>query len=162
MRSLGYLLQKEFRLIFRNPTILRMIMIMPIIQLIVIPFAADYEVKNINFFAVDQDQSPYSRRLIQKMEASTYFNKVGASVDKAVAVQTVERSKSDLIVTIPKGFENDIVSGDHGQVFLEADAVNGVKAGLGVSYASQIINQFNQEIRAEWVPGDAQGFIAGY
>jgi ABC-2 type transport system permease protein len=132
---------------------------MPIIQLIVIPFAADYEVKNINFFAVDQDQSPYSRRLIQKLEASTYFIKVGASIDKAVAVQTVEQSNSDLIVTIPKGFEDDIVNGDHGNVFLEADAVNGVKAGLGVSYARQIINQFNQEIRAEWIPEMPRGLL---
>ena len=42
------ILEKEFRQIFRNPTILRMIIVMPIFQLILIPLAADYEIKNIN------------------------------------------------------------------------------------------------------------------
>jgi ABC-2 type transport system permease protein len=152
MSALGYLLQKEFRLIFRNPAILRLIMAMPVIQLIIIPFAADYEVKNINFFALDQDQSVYSRRLVQKIEASNYFQMVDASTVDQLALESVNRSETDLILTIPMGFEKDMVNGEHGRIFLEADAVNGVKAGLGISYASQIINEFNQEVRSEWIP----------
>jgi hypothetical protein len=48
MRTLKFLLQKEFRQIFRNTMILRMIIAMPIIQLLVMPLAADFEIKNIN------------------------------------------------------------------------------------------------------------------
>ena len=69
MNNLLILLQKEFRQIFRNPTILRMILAMPIIQLILIPFAADYEIKNISVSVVDLDHSDYSRRLVEKMAA---------------------------------------------------------------------------------------------
>ena len=159
MRSLGYLLQKEFRLIFRNPVILRLIIAMPIIQLIVIPFAADYEVKNINFFIRDQDQSTYSRRLIQKMEASDYFELAGSSTVQSIAKEAVDLGETDVIVTIAENFERDIINGDHGSVFLEADAVNGVKAGLGISYAVRIINQFNQEIRSEWMPVIPRGLL---
>lgn len=159
MKVLGYLLQKEFRLIFRNPAILRVIIVMPIVQLILIPFAADYEVKNINFFAVDQDQSAYSRRLIEKIDASVYFQIVDASPDPQIALDAIEGSKADLIVTIPKGFEKDLVTGEHGEIFLGSDAVNGVKAGLGIHYATQIINQFNQEVRSEWLPVIPRGTI---
>lgn len=159
MGALGYLLQKEFRLIFRDPTILRMIIVMPIIQLIVIPFAADYEVKNINFYAIDHDHSTYSQRLIQKMEASTYFNMVNYSTNVKDALEMVNRSEADVILTIPSGFEKDIVDGSHGKIFLEADAVNGIKAGLGISYASQIINRFNQEVRSEWMPVIPKGMV---
>ena len=60
------ILEKEFRQIFRNPTILRMIIVMPIFQLILIPLAADYEIKNINITIVDQDHSSYSRQLLHK------------------------------------------------------------------------------------------------
>jgi len=45
MRTIKFLLQKEFRQIFRDPAILRLILIMPIIQLIILPWAADYEIK---------------------------------------------------------------------------------------------------------------------
>ena len=46
---------------------------MPIVQLIVIPFTADYEVKNINLAVADHDHSVYSRQLISKITASGYF-----------------------------------------------------------------------------------------
>ena len=55
MRTLRFLLQKEFLQIFRDPAIIRIIFMMPIIQLIILPFAADYEIKNINLGVVDQD-----------------------------------------------------------------------------------------------------------
>jgi ABC-2 type transport system permease protein len=67
MKTLLFLLEKEFRQIFRNSSIIRIIFVMPIIQLIVLPIAADYEVKNVNIAVVDHDHSSYSRQLVQKL-----------------------------------------------------------------------------------------------
>ena len=67
MRTLKFLLRKEFRQIFRNKSLLPVIFVMPIIQLLIMPLAADYEVKNINISIVDHDHSPYSQKLISKM-----------------------------------------------------------------------------------------------
>ena len=61
MRVMRFLLQKEFRQIFRDPSILRLIFIMPVIQLVFLPFAADYEIRNIKLALVDHDHSDYSR-----------------------------------------------------------------------------------------------------
>ena len=69
MRTLKFLLQKEFRQVFRDPSILRIIFIMPMIQLLILPWAADYEVKNIQLSVVDHDHSEYSRQLINKITA---------------------------------------------------------------------------------------------
>ena len=73
MRALRFLLQKEFRQIFRNPSILRVIFMMPSIQLLILPWAADYEVKNINLAVVDNDHSDYAEKLVSKITASGYF-----------------------------------------------------------------------------------------
>ena len=64
---IGIVIKKEFRQIFRNPNILRMMMVMPIIQLIIIPFAADYEIKNIDLAIVNQDNSSYSQNKKKKL-----------------------------------------------------------------------------------------------
>ena len=69
MRNLYYILQKEFVLIFRDKAILRLIFIMPVMQLLLIPLAADYEVKHISIAIVDQDRSSDSQRLVQKVGA---------------------------------------------------------------------------------------------
>ncbi len=73
MRTLKFLLQKEFRQIFRDPAILRLIFVMPVIQLVMLPMAADYEMKHIMLSVVDHDHSAYSRQLIHKITSSGYL-----------------------------------------------------------------------------------------
>lgn len=150
MRNLQHLLRKEFLQIFRNPTILRLIFIMPVMQLILIPLAADFEVKHINLSVVDLDHSAYSQRFIQKMISSGYFSLVNYTASYSEALKSTSDGNTDLILTIPVHFERDLMRESAADIHLGADAVNGVKAGLGVAYAGQIIGAFNQEIRAEW------------
>lgn len=151
MKNLPVLLQKEFRQTFRNPTILRMILVMPIMQLILIPFAADYEIKHISASVVDLDHSSYSQRLIQKMTASGYFQLIEYGSSYSEALKTVGEGNADIILTIPNEFEKNIIRENEATVHLSADAVNGVKAGLGTAYAGIIIADFNREIRSEWL-----------
>ncbi|HMG16415.1 MAG TPA: hypothetical protein VK590_13250, partial [Saprospiraceae bacterium] len=79
MRTLKFLLQKEFRQIFRDPSILRLMLVMPIIQLILLPMAANYEVKHVKLVIVDHDHSSYTTQFINKIIASNYFILVGNS-----------------------------------------------------------------------------------
>ena len=151
MRNLVVLLQKEFRQIFRNPTILRMILVMPIMQLILIPFAADFEIKGLTVNVVDLDHSSYSARLVNKIVATGYFKLVGYGESYKAALVSVENSEADIILTIPSNFEKDMVCDQKAVVHIAADAVNGVRAGLGTGYAGQIISDFNQSIRSEWL-----------
>ena len=73
MRTLRFLLKKEFKQIFRNKALLPIIFVMPVIQLLILPLAADYEIKRINISIVDHDQSSVSRSLVDKVLASGYF-----------------------------------------------------------------------------------------
>ena len=151
MRNLSFILQKEFRQIFRDTTILRMMFLMPIIQLILIPFAADYEVKHLSISVIDQDHSSYSRRLTEKLTASGYFRLVDYDNSYQKATINIGKGKTDLILTIPPHFEKDLIKENKAKLALAADAVSNTKAGLGTSYAAQIIGDFNNEIREEWV-----------
>src|SRR5690242_13929121 len=105
MRTLKFLLEKEFRQIFRDPAILRMILIMPIIQLLVLPWAADYEIKRIKLSVVDLDHSDYSRQLVNKVTSSGYFVLTDYNSSYERSLEEVERDKSDIILQIPAHFE---------------------------------------------------------
>jgi ABC-2 type transport system permease protein len=152
MRTLRFILQKEFIQILRDPAILRVILTMPIVQLIILPFAADYEVKNINLAIVDQDHSTYSRQLVSKMTASGYFRLMDFADSYNDAMTSIEQDKADLVVVIPPQFERQLVRENAGKLQLAVNAVNGVKAGLGGAYAVSIIRDFNAEIRLDWLP----------
>ncbi|WP_276501372.1 ABC transporter permease [Terrimonas pollutisoli] len=151
MRSLRFLLQKEFRQIFRDKSILRIIFVMPMIQLLILPLAADYEMKNIKLSVVDHDHSAYSRQLINKITASGYFQLNDHSGSFKNAITEVEKDHSDIILEIPAHFEKDLVKEDQATLFVAANAINGVKAGLGSSYLQSIIRDYNREVRTEWV-----------
>jgi ABC-2 type transport system permease protein len=146
MRTLYYLLQKEFLQMFRDPGILRTIFIMPIIQLVLLPFAADYEIKNMNLSVVDGDHSTYSRRMIDKIVASGYFKLTDYSPTYQKAAEAIEHDRADLVVVIPDGFERNLVREGKTTVQLAVNAVNGVKGGMAGAYAGRIIQEFNQEI----------------
>src|SRR5688500_18133003 len=109
MRTIRFLLQKEFRQIFRNKVILAMIMVMPAIQLMILPLAADYEVKNINIAIVDHDHSSYSRKLISTITASGYFRLTGYDDSFETAFAKIERDAADLVLEIPQGFEKNLI-----------------------------------------------------
>jgi len=53
---LKYLIEKEFKQIIRNSFLPRMIVMLPIVALIIYPFAANFEVKNIALSVVDHDK----------------------------------------------------------------------------------------------------------
>jgi ABC-2 type transport system permease protein len=157
MRILGYLLQKEFRQIFRNRAILPMIFITPLIQLLIMPLAADYEIKNINISIVDHDHSPYSQQLINKISASGYFRVSDYSSSFDAAFQQFEQDQSDLILEIPHDFERMLVRENEQDLFIAVNAINGAKASVGSGYLAQIIADFNAELRLRLQPHPGLG-----
>ncbi len=151
MSVMRFLLQKEFRQIFRDPSILRLIFIMPVIQLVFLPFAADYEIRNIKLALVDHDHSDYSRSLINKVTASGYFILTDYAVSYPQALTAIETDKADIILGIPASFERDLVKENEAELSMSVNAINGVKAGVGSAYLQRIIQDFNREIRTEWI-----------
>jgi ABC-2 type transport system permease protein len=151
MRTLYFLLQKEFKQIFRNRALLPMIFILPLFQLLILPLAADYEVKNISISIVDHDRSTYSQSLVSKITASGYFKLADYGNSYKEAFQQIESDKSDLILEIPVDFEKNLIRENKNQLFIAVNAINGTKASLGGAYLSRIITNFNADIRAEWI-----------
>jgi ABC-2 type transport system permease protein len=124
---------------------------MPALQLIVIPMAADYEVKNINLAVADHDHSVYTQQIVQKIKSSGYFKLVNYSNTFQEAVTSIETDKADIVLEIPTKFEQNIVREDHATLFIAVNAVNGMKANLGAAYLQNIIQNYNNQIRTKWV-----------
>ena len=150
MRTLKFLLQKEFKQIFRNKALLPLIFVMPLIQLLIMPLAADYEVKNVDIAVVDHDHSDYSRKLVSKIISSGYFRLAGYGSSYPDAFKQIEKDKADLVLEIPQGFERNLVRENSQKLFIAVNAINGTKANLGGAYLSRILINYNNDIRLEW------------
>ena len=149
MRTIKFLLQKEFRQIFRNKAIVIIILAVPIVQLLILPLAANYEVKNINLSVVDNDHSDYSQKLVSKITSSGYFRLTGFNTSFKNAFKLIESDKADLILEIPHGFEQNLIKEKEQKLFVAVNAINGTKANLGGAYLNTITRNFNDDIRIQ-------------
>ncbi|GAL83196.1 ABC transporter permease [Sporocytophaga myxococcoides] len=153
MRTLIFLLRKEFKQIFRDKAILAIIFVMPSVQLIIMPLAANYEVKKINLAVVDNDKSTYTQKLISQITSSGYFRLQSYNASYNDAYESIKSDKADLILEIPHGFERNLVRENKEKIFVAINAINGTKANLGGAYLSTIIGNFNNDLRMKLTVG---------
>ena len=153
MKTLFFLLEKEFKQLLRNKGVIRTLFIAPVIQLILMPLAADYSVKHIHIAVVDNDHSTFSQKLINKIGSSGYFTLTGYVASYKEALTLVEQDKADLALHIPSGFERNLVRENSQKIYISINAISGTKASLGGAYLSSIMQDFNNQIRIQWENG---------
>ena len=144
-----YILQKEFKQIFRNKGMLPIMFIMPVVQLMVLSFAATFEMKDIKINIIDHDKSPASRQLISKFKGSRFYSIINYSDAYNISENDLKSNKADLILDIPQYFERDIIKEDASKVKLTINAINGSAAGLVSAYTMSIIKDFNKDLIVE-------------
>ena len=146
---LPYLIQKEFKQMFRNLLLPVVFVLMPIVVLYVVPQIATQEIKGLKFAVVDSDHSYTTERLIQKIDASTYLSLVCVAENYDKALETVEAGDADLVLEFQPEFENEFNHTGHVSILLSANATNGTKGAMAQSYITQIIRDYAQELREE-------------
>ncbi len=149
---LKFLIEKEFKQIIRNPFLPRMIIVFPLVVILLLPFAANYEIRNINLALIDNDQSPYSRQLAEKVTSSGYFRLTRVYENYSRALRSVELDQADIILEIPPYFERDLEREKQVRLMISANAVNGIKGGLGSAYLARIVTEFGGEVREKRLP----------
>jgi ABC-2 type transport system permease protein len=121
---------------------LPIIFILPMIQLIILSNAATYEIQNINIVVVDGDNTVTSHQLISKLEGSPYFNLQDVVNNRQNGLIRLDKGVSDMVLEIPLHFEINITNRIPVKLQLSADAIDGVKAGLGSGYIQSIVSEF--------------------
>lgn len=159
MRTILFIIQKEFRQIFRNKAMLPIIFVLPIIQLLILSNAASFEVKNIKFSYVDSDHSAASRELIGKFQSSDYFIIVDNFASKKEANLQMQEGKVDVILEIPNHFERNLLTDKKSTLSVSINAIDGAAAGIENVYISQIIASYNQKIQSQLYQYNESSFV---
>ena len=149
MKIIGFIIQKEFKQIFRNKGMLPIIFVMPLIQLIILSNAATFEIKNIKFAYIDYDHSSTSRALIEKFNASTYFRVLDNFPSEEQASSAMLNGDADVVLEIPQHFERNLLKEKRQNLGLTINAIDGAAAGVENVYINQIIQSFNKKVSVE-------------
>ena len=121
---------------------------LPIILLLIMPFAAQQDFRQMGVVVVDRDHSSSSARLIQKVDASRTFRVVEVLPNEIDAQPLLDYGKADFMLDIPQDFERDLFSAMT-SANISGNSVNMMKGGLGSGYLTNIVMEFASEIRME-------------
>jgi ABC-2 type transport system permease protein len=146
MRTILYLIRKEFLQIFRNKFISKAIFAVPIVQMLILVPAVTFEIKNVILTVVDKDLTPESRGLVSKLEGSTFFRVAGSTFSENQANDLLHRNKCSMVIQIPSGFGKDISTGQPGKLLATVDAINASSAQLSWAYLMGVIRDYNADL----------------
>jgi ABC-2 type transport system permease protein len=146
MRTILYLIRKEFLQIFRNKFISKAIFGVPIVQMLILVPAVTFELKNVTVTIVDRDLTPESRGLISKLEGSTFFRVSYATFSENQANDLLHRNKCSMVLQIPEDFGKDISTGRPGKLLATIDAINASSAQLAWAYLNGVIRDYNADL----------------
>ncbi len=136
---------------------LPIIFILPVVQLLILVFAATLEMQHIKVRVVDLDNSSASRNIIQKFNASPFYDINGYDYSIDESYHAFYENSADVIIVFPAGLEKDIYRQNDPQVQFLVNAVNGMTAGLVYSYSSQILGSYNKELIPKFLSADLAG-----
>jgi ABC-2 type transport system permease protein len=149
-RVLG-IMRKEFRQVFRDERMSRLLFISPVIQLLVFGYAVSTDVRNVSLFVVDHNHTAASRALVDALTSGGYFRVVERSDRSSDLMLALDRGRATMGIEIPPDYSRRLGNRD-ARVQLLVDGTNSNVATVALGYAEQIVQQHGLATLAEPPP----------
>lgn len=158
MRKIFFLVRKEFQQLRRDKRMLFIVFMSPLLQLVLLGYGANLDVRNIPVSIFDLDRSAQSRRLISDFIESGYFRLASYVSDFQSVDHAVVSGKASLALVIPNDFSEKLLSGTPAPVQLIVDGSDPNTATIGLGYANTIMNEYaSRIIRMRFERGQSYG-----
>ncbi len=154
-------IRKEFIQILRDPRTLGMTFAMPLMQLLLLGFAATNDVRNVPLAVVDRDRSQASRKLLAAYRNADYFH-VDFDVDSESQLrQLVDNGSARAGLIIPPGYGAQLAAGETAPVSFVLDGSDPAIAGTALANAQSIAQAASTTLQTEKMAADGQGAGGG-
>ncbi|PWB68997.1 MAG: ABC transporter permease [Holophagae bacterium] len=141
MRTLLNILVKELLQLARDPRILPILFVAPVVQLTILGYAATTDLRRVELAVCDLDRTALSRDLVRRFTDSSYFRQVAALDDQRAIDRWLDSGRARIALTIPAGFADSREAGATAEVQLVADGSDAMSGTLGLSYAYGVIQE---------------------
>jgi ABC-2 type transport system permease protein len=141
-------IRKEFIQIFRDPRTLALILVMPIVQMFLLGYAATTDVKNVPIAVLDQSRTPESRALLDAFRAANYF-RIAYEVRSEEEIQIlIEGGDVRAALLIPPDYDRRLLEGD-AQISMVLDGSDATIGSTALSTANLIGQSYSIKVLTE-------------
>jgi ABC-2 type transport system permease protein len=143
------LIRKEFIQIMRDPRTLVLVLVIPIMQLMLLGYAATNDVRNVPLVVFDQDRGPQARALLDSYRAADYFALAYDARSEAELRSLIDGGKARAGLIIPPDYTARLQAGETAQVIFVLDGSDPTVAATALSAAQLIGQQHATQIMTE-------------
>jgi ABC-2 type transport system permease protein len=140
---------KEFKQIIRDPRLLFVVFMMPIMMLLLYGFAINLDVRHLRMAVYDQDGSQASRELIETFRRNEYFDVIAYPRSYQEITRLLDSSRARVVLVIPVTYSRDLARGDTAPVQVLVDGSDSTTASTAIGYLGQAIQQQSASISIE-------------
>jgi ABC-2 type transport system permease protein len=145
MRTLWHVIVKELLQLRRDHKMLPVIFVAPVLQIVIFGYAVNTEVREVPMVLVDQDRSPGSRDLVDRLVSSGYFTLV-ATEDSPRAIDAwLVSGRGHVALVIGPGYGAAREGGRPASLQMIADGSDSSAATQAMGYAAAIVRAADQE-----------------
>lgn len=153
---LSSLIRKEFIQILRDPRTLVLVLVIPVMQLFLLGYAATNDVRNVPLAVYDQDRGPAARQLLDAYRAADYF-RLAFDVDSEEQLRKlIDAGKARVGLIIPPDYSRKVKGGGDASVMFILDGSDPTVASTALSAAQLIGQQHATRIQSERMGGGAR------
>ncbi|HUC61246.1 MAG TPA: ABC transporter permease [Alphaproteobacteria bacterium] len=155
LRRLSAIAVKEMLQIWRDPRSLAIALLMPFMQMLLLGYGVSLDIKHVPLCIYDRENSPSSRDLLQRFEASDYFQLVAAVGDYGAVGRAIDRGECRLAIVIPPDFSERLADTGTSAVQALVDGTDTNTANVAIGYAQAVVGAYSSdlEIQAAGVGG---------
>jgi ABC-2 type transport system permease protein len=139
---------KELLELRQNRRMLGIVIVAPLLQLIILGYAANMDVKNVPIVIADGSRTPESRDLISRFEGSPYFSIADVVTTSREIDPYIERGTAWLAVIIPADYSERVALGQPAALQVIADGTDGNSTTLALGYTANLIGMRAEELQA--------------
>ncbi len=132
------ILRKEIIQILRDPRTLAVMFLIPIVQLVILGYAASNDVDHISTAVLDWDNTRDSRALLDAYRASGYFDIRYYAATEAELQRLVDGGQARLALVIPRGYATDLARDHRAQIAVIIDGSDPTIANTALSAANAV------------------------
>jgi ABC-2 type transport system permease protein len=125
--------RKELLHILRDPQTLFFTLVVPVVELFMLGYAVDMNVRHVRTVICDEAGTQESRQLIQRFENSQDFDVVARVYSEAELTRSIVAGKARVGIKIPREYSQKLEAGQSAQVLVLVD-------GTESSVASEVVN----------------------
>ncbi len=157
MKKIIFIIVKELVQLRRDRMMFPLLFIAPILQLIILGYVANIDVKNIKMGILDMDNSYLSRELIRSFSSTGYFIEKAYLSDIKEIDKMIEKGLVSMVLFIPPKFEKEKSYGNRSSVQIIIDGTDATVATIAMNYSLQILSRFYLKRLNKTIPANFGG-----